>query len=171
MIIVLSSHDLERTHHPHTNLNCHRIKMRVRPQTKSTKIEKAKHDAYVGYNQWQCLQDSRLLYNLIREIKTWLNINYITVHNNILYISKLKEKSLKRQRLNIKQTSNLCFFALWLQQYISPMHKATVRVENEQYRVTTGETQWPMYNDWIWPTFHPMTPTASATQAQQHAVT
>ena len=26
--------------------------------------------------------DSRLLYYLIREIKTWLNINHITVHNN-----------------------------------------------------------------------------------------
>ena len=27
------------------------------------------------------IQDSRLLYHLIREIKTWLNINHITVHN------------------------------------------------------------------------------------------
>ena len=27
------------------------------------------------------IPDSRLLY-LIREIKTWLNINHITVHNN-----------------------------------------------------------------------------------------
>ena len=26
--------------------------------------------------------DSRLLYYLIREFKTWLNINHITVHNN-----------------------------------------------------------------------------------------
>ena len=42
------------------------------------------------------IQDSRLLYYLIREIKTWLNINHITVHNNtILYISKLKEQLLK----------------------------------------------------------------------------
>ena len=28
------------------------------------------------------IQDSRLLYYLIRKIKTWLNINHITVHNN-----------------------------------------------------------------------------------------
>ena len=27
--------------------------------------------------------DSRLLYYFIREIKTWLNINHITIHNNI----------------------------------------------------------------------------------------
>ena len=26
------------------------------------------------------------IYIKIREIKTWLNINHITVHNNILYI-------------------------------------------------------------------------------------
>ena len=26
------------------------------------------------------IQDSRLLYYLIREIKTWLNINHITTH-------------------------------------------------------------------------------------------
>ena len=36
-------------------------------------------------------------YYLIREIKTWLNINYITVHNNTLYILKLKEQLLKIQ--------------------------------------------------------------------------
>ena len=29
---------------------------------------------------------SRLLYYLIREIKTWLNINHITVHNNMTHI-------------------------------------------------------------------------------------
>ena len=28
------------------------------------------------------IQDSRLLYYLMREIETWLNINYISVHNN-----------------------------------------------------------------------------------------
>ena len=28
------------------------------------------------------IQDSRLLSDLIREIKTWLSINHITVHNN-----------------------------------------------------------------------------------------
>ena len=28
------------------------------------------------------IQDSRLLYYLIREMKTWLNVNHITVHNN-----------------------------------------------------------------------------------------
>ena len=28
---------------------------------------------------------SRLLYYLIREIKTWLNINHITVHNNMTH--------------------------------------------------------------------------------------
>jgi len=27
------------------------------------------------------IQESRLLYYLVREIKTWLNINHITVHN------------------------------------------------------------------------------------------
>ena len=32
------------------------------------------------------IQDSRLLYYLIREIKTWLNINHITVHNNTYFI-------------------------------------------------------------------------------------
>ena len=31
------------------------------------------------------LDASRLLY-LIREIKTWLNINHITVHNNLTHI-------------------------------------------------------------------------------------
>ena len=46
-------------------------------------------------------QDSRLLYYLISEIKTWLNINHITVHNNTLvYILKLKEQLLKIQKLN-----------------------------------------------------------------------
>ena len=28
--------------------------------------------------------DSRLLYYFIREIKTWLNINHVMVHNNAL---------------------------------------------------------------------------------------
>ena len=32
------------------------------------------------------IQDSRLIYYLIREIKTWLNINHITVHNNTYFI-------------------------------------------------------------------------------------
>ena len=32
------------------------------------------------------IQDSRLLYYLIREIKMWLNINHITVHNNTYFI-------------------------------------------------------------------------------------
>ena len=36
-----------------------------------------------------CGYNSRLLYYHIREIKTWLNINHVTVH--ILYILKLKE--------------------------------------------------------------------------------
>ena len=56
------------------------------------------------------IQDSRLLYYLIREIKTWLSINCITVHNNIIYfyILKLKEQLLKIQKLYNKQTSNLC---------------------------------------------------------------
>ena len=31
-------------------------------------------------------QDSRLLYYLSREIKTWLNINHVTVHNNTYFI-------------------------------------------------------------------------------------
>ena len=51
-------------------------------------------------------QDSRLLHYLIREIKTWLNSNHITVHNNT-YILKLKEQLLKIQKLHNKQTSNL----------------------------------------------------------------
>ena len=38
----------------------------------------------------------------------WLNINHITVHNNIFYILKLKEQLLKIQKLHNKQTSNLC---------------------------------------------------------------
>ena len=32
------------------------------------------------------IQDSRLLYYIIREIKTWLNINHITVHSNTYFI-------------------------------------------------------------------------------------
>ena len=32
------------------------------------------------------IQDARLLYYLIREIKTWLNINHITVHRNMYCI-------------------------------------------------------------------------------------
>ena len=36
------------------------------------------------------IQDSRLLYYFIREIKMWLN-NHFTVHKNTLYILKLKE--------------------------------------------------------------------------------
>ena len=32
------------------------------------------------------VQDSRLFNYLIREIKTWLNINHITVHNNTYFI-------------------------------------------------------------------------------------
>ena len=35
---------------------------------------------------WGGIQDSRLLYYFIREIKTWLNINHITVHNNTYFI-------------------------------------------------------------------------------------
>ena len=31
------------------------------------------------------IQDSRLLYYFVREIKTWLNINHITVHNNAYF--------------------------------------------------------------------------------------
>ena len=31
-------------------------------------------------------QDSKLLYYFIREIKLWLNINHITVHNNLTQI-------------------------------------------------------------------------------------
>ena len=31
-------------------------------------------------------QDSRLFYYLIREIKTWLIINHITVHNNTYFM-------------------------------------------------------------------------------------
>ena len=53
------------------------------------------------------IQGSRLLYYLISEIKTWLNINNITVHNNIFCILKLKEQLLKMQKLHSKQTSNL----------------------------------------------------------------
>ena len=37
-------------------------------------------------------QDSRLLYYHIREIKTWLDINHITVHNNT-YIFKNSKNS------------------------------------------------------------------------------
>jgi len=32
------------------------------------------------------IQNLRLLYYLIREIKTWLNINHITEHNNTYFI-------------------------------------------------------------------------------------
>ena len=49
------------------------------------------------------VQESRLLYYLIREIKMWLNINHITVH--------IREELLKLQKLHNKQTSNLCNFA------------------------------------------------------------
>ena len=34
------------------------------------------------------LTDSRLLYDLIREIKTWLNINHFTVHKNTYFKSQ-----------------------------------------------------------------------------------
>ena len=39
----------------------------------------------LGYatGEGERIQDSRLLNYLIREIETWLNINHITVHNNI----------------------------------------------------------------------------------------
>ena len=42
----------------------------------------------LGYvtGEGERIQVSRLLYYLIREIKTWLNINHITVHNNTYYI-------------------------------------------------------------------------------------
>ena len=45
------------------------------------------------------IQDSRLLYYLNREIKTWLSINHIAAHSNILYgsyILKLKGHLLKK---------------------------------------------------------------------------
>ena len=55
------------------------------------------------------IHDSRLLHYLIKEIRTWLNINHITVHNITysIYILKLKEYLLKIQNLHNKQTSNL----------------------------------------------------------------
>ena len=54
------------------------------------------------------IQDSRLLYYLIREIKTWLNMSHITVlSNTLLYILKLKEQLLKIQKLHNKRTSYL----------------------------------------------------------------
>ena len=48
-------------------------------------------------------QTDRLLYYLVREIKTWLNINHTTVHNEtykliLLCILKLKEQLLKIQK-------------------------------------------------------------------------
>ena len=41
---------------------------------------------FVSLLYLQRIQDSRLLYYLIREIKTWLNINHITVHTNLTHI-------------------------------------------------------------------------------------
>ena len=42
------------------------------------------------------IQDSGLLYYLIREIKPWLNINHITAHSNIYCIFlELEEQLLK----------------------------------------------------------------------------
>ena len=42
------------------------------------------------------IPDCRLLYYLITEIKTWLNISHITVHDNAYFcILKLKEQLLK----------------------------------------------------------------------------
>ena len=52
--------------------------------------------------QYCSLKVSRLLYCLVREIKTWLDINHITVHNNTFYILKLKEQLLKIQKLHNK---------------------------------------------------------------------
>ena len=43
---------------------------------------------------------SRLLYHLIREIKMWLNINHITVHNNIFQNSKNSYCKYKSSILN-----------------------------------------------------------------------
>ena len=39
-----------------------------------------------GCSPTSWIQDSRLFYYLIREIKMWLNMNYITVHNNTYLI-------------------------------------------------------------------------------------
>ena len=44
-------------------------------------------------------------YHLIREIKTWLNINHITVHNNIFYWHRIQRTVTEIQKLHIKQTS------------------------------------------------------------------
>ena len=52
--------------------------------------------------QYCSLKFSRLLYCLIRESKTWLNINDATVHNNTFYILKLREQLLKIQKLHNK---------------------------------------------------------------------
>ena len=32
-----------------------------------------------------CIKGFKITHYLIREIKTWLNINYVTVHNSIFY--------------------------------------------------------------------------------------
>ena len=47
-----------------------------------------------------CVHDSRLLYYLIREIKTWLNINHITVHNNTTTTRKKQQEERKKERKN-----------------------------------------------------------------------
>ena len=53
-------------------------------------------------------RNSRFKIIISSEIKTWLNINHITVHNNTYFILlKLKEQLLKIQKLHNKQTSNL----------------------------------------------------------------
>ena len=46
-------------------------------------------------------QDSRLLYYLIREIKTWLNINHITVHNNTYCIFSNSKNSYRKYKSHI----------------------------------------------------------------------
>ena len=56
---------------------------------------KDRSEAYFGVRLWMNggevdKEDSRLLYYLIREIKTWLNVNHITVHNNTYCTNILK---------------------------------------------------------------------------------
>ena len=58
------------------------------------------------------IRDSRLVYYLITEIKSWLNINHVTVRNNTYCILEKSQKTIIENTGNINILNKLVIFAV-----------------------------------------------------------
>ena len=59
------------------------------------------------------IRDSRLIYYLIREIDTWLNINHITVHNNTYCIFEKSKETIIKNTGNINILNKLVIYVIF----------------------------------------------------------